>query len=775
MLNTSNDMENDNSAELTARYINSTNRHIFLTGKAGTGKTTFLRDIVNKTHKKTVVAAPTGIAAINAGGVTLHSFFQLPFGTFLPSDELPLNQYTPIELSTPKSLLKSLKLNQSKRQLIQSIELLIIDEVSMLRADILDAIDLTLRSIRKTRDIPFGGVQLLLIGDLLQLPPVVKNEEWPWLAHFYPSMYFFNALALKERAPLYIELEKVYRQADPTFINLLNKLRKNEINQTDIELLNKYYNPEIEKKPLTEAIFITTHNKMANDINSRELEKLKGKSNTFKAVVGKEFQPNSFPIELELRLKKGARVMFIKNDYSGNGRYFNGKIGTVTDFDEQGPIVSFDDGSDPFIVERYTWENKRYTLNENTNEIETTIKGTFSHYPLKLAWAVTVHKSQGLTFDKAIIDVSRAFAPGQIYVALSRLTSLNGLILNSKIPEDLPQTEATLKDFSKNKQTNEALNKQLKTEAWKYIIGFTEEAFSFKGLITTFKYHAESYNKTTPQSKKHHYKKWANDFPIKLYPLNTTGEKFIDTVKRIASQNDEKQTAYLHERTQAAKKYFENELKKIHTKLKHHIEEIKKIKGTKGYLKELYSLENSLWTQIEKLHKATVLTQAYVKNATPKNDAFKYPRPIEISSRKKKPTSKDDKEGTNQDKKKDKTPTHLISFELFKDGQQIEDIAQTRGFQPSTIESHLGRCVEEKLLDILDVIPEETYELIKKAAHTIKSYRLNKIKAVISDDYSYGQIRLTLSGMKIKNEMDDKIAQATREEIEAEKAAKEDQ
>lgn len=761
-------MEKNSLAEITARYINSTNRHIFLTGKAGTGKTTFLRDIATKTHKNTIVAAPTGIAAINAGGVTLHSFFQLPFGTFLPSNSLPMNQYTPIELSTPKNLLKNLKLNQSKRQLIRSIELLIIDEVSMLRADILDAIDLTLRTIRKTKEIPFGGVQILFIGDLLQLPPVVKSDEWPWLAHFYQSMYFFNALALRDNPPLYIELEKVYRQADPVFIDLLNHFRDNQTTPADIDLLNQYYDPDIEKKPLTDAIFITTHNKMADEINNRELEKLKGKIHTFKAIIEKEFQPGSYPVEPELHLKKGARVMFIKNDYSGNGRYFNGKIGTVTDFDEEGPIVTFDDNNDPFVVERYVWENKRYTIDEETNEIETTIKGTFAHYPIKLAWAVTVHKSQGLTFEKAIIDVSRAFAPGQIYVALSRLTSLNGLVINGKIPEEMPQPEATLAHFAKNKKQKPELEQTFKTEAWNYIIASIKQAFSFEAIIGIFKDHAESYNEATPQSKKHAYKSWAIEFPAKFFPIDETGKKFIATIERLANSPGEKPIDYLHERTHAAREYFETQLKTIHAALKEQMHDVGRIKGTKGYVNELKTLENALWNNIERLHKVEVLTKAYVEDSAPDFESFKYPKPTDNKIKSSKPS----KASTDDETKKERSQplSHLITLEMLREGHAPEDIAIARELRISTIESHLARCIKDGQLDVFDVIQEETYELIKNAAHTIKSYRLGKIKAVISDDYSYGDITLTLAGMRVKNEYDEKIELLTRQELEAEKA-----
>ncbi|MFO7862780.1 MAG: helix-turn-helix domain-containing protein [Salinivirgaceae bacterium] len=754
-------MEYSQSAQIAANYVNSTNRHIFLTGKAGTGKTTFLHDIAKKTHKNTIIAAPTGIAAINAGGVTLHSLFQLPFGSFVPSPNGNLHGNINFELNTPTTLLKNLKINKAKRQLIQSIELLIIDEVSMLRADILDAIDLTLKTLRKERNTPFGGVQMLFIGDMLQLPPVVKQNEWPILSEFYSSMYFFNALALKDRPPLYIELEKVYRQSDDHFLGLLNNLRNNKITQSDIDTLNKHYDPEIETKGLTDAIFITTHNKLADGINSRELEKLKGKSKVYKAVVENDFPPNTFPIDQELKLKKGARVMFIKNDYSGEGRYYNGKIGTVTELDSDGPVVSFEDGKDPFTVEPYAWENKRYKLNMETNELETAVKGRYIHYPLKLAWAVTVHKSQGLTFEKAIIDVSRAFAPGQIYVALSRLTSLDGLTLNGQIPTNIPETETALKTFAEHKRPNSELESAFKGEAWQYLLSFIETAFRFKQLIYKLKDHVETYNKSEKQSKKQKHKAWAENFANMPMKINETGEKFIQTIGKATENKGHEQADYILERTKAARQYFEKELKKLTESIKGHAQTVSKESGTKTYMKELKELDNIVWQKIEQLHKAEVLAKAFAENITPDPEAFKY-----------QPEERTKEKQVYKSKPQDKTPTHILSYNLLKEGNDIEEIAQARSLAVSTIETHMSKCIAEGLVNVFDIISPETYELIKKAAHTIKSYRLNEIKQVISDDYSYGNIKTVLTAMEKKGEMNENIVAATQAAIKAEKEKK---
>lgn len=730
-------MEPNSPASYAARYINSTNKHIFLTGKAGTGKTTFLREIVHNTHKKAVVAAPTGIAAINAGGVTLHSLFQLPFGSFVPDKNFRMPGNIATELNTPSTLLKSSKLNKAKRQLLQSIELLIIDEVSMLRADVLDAIDTILRSVRRNRNTPFGGLQVLFIGDLLQLPPVVKNEERATVGQYYESLYFFEAHALQQNKPIYIELEKVYRQVDQKFIGLLNNLRHNKITHEDIKTLNQYFDPKIQTDKTKEAIFITTHNRLADEINQRELDKIDEKVHTFDAIVDKDFQPHQYPIEPELRLKKGARVMFIKNDYSGEKRYYNGKIGTVTDFDEDGPVVKFNDGSDPFVVERYTWENKRYKLNKESNEIETNIKGTFTHYPLKLAWAVTVHKSQGLTFEKAIIDVSRAFAPGQIYVALSRLTSLEGLTLNAPIPENPPETENILKSFAAEKQTKTNLESGFREEAWTYLKQAVTENFNFKNLEYSFKDHLESYNKSATHSKKQKYVSWAKAMASAIPPQTQTGMKFIRQIERVNDPNQPEQTQYLLDRVKAGRAYFEKEFKRLAQEITDHAKEITGESGIKKYLTELRVLQQDLWNQIEKMHKCEVLARAFVENITPEISDFKY-----------KPEGRKTMQEAVKPKKK--KPTGLISLEMYRDGHKIDQIAEKRGLVESTIQGHLSRFVGEGILEVTDFISQESFEMVKKAAEHIGSYRSGAIKQVMSNDFSYGDIQMALAGMKAK-------------------------
>lgn len=397
-------------------FVENTGRSIFLTGKAGTGKTTFLKTIVEKSRKRPIVVAPTGVAAINAGGVTIHSFFQLPFTPYVPGAKLE----------------SKFDFGREKRKIIASIDLLIIDEISMVRADLLDAIDTVLRRFRDHYQ-PFGGVQLLMIGDLAQLTPVVTAEDEQILKPYYDTPYFFGSKALQQIDYVTIQLDHVYRQQDMSFINILNQIREGHPTAEILAQLNTRCNPTFIPKPEEPYIRLTTHNQLANYYNENELKKLKGRSYMFHAEVNGSFPEYSYPTAETLELKQGAQVMFVKNDPSGDHLYYNGRIGRVTYVDAYKILVLCEGDEEAIEVEPLEWENTRYTLNEETREIETEIQGTFKQYPLRLAWAITIHKSQGLTFDHAIIDANQSFAPGQVYVALSRCRSLEGLVLASPL------------------------------------------------------------------------------------------------------------------------------------------------------------------------------------------------------------------------------------------------------------------------------------------------------------------------------------------------------
>ena len=411
-------IERNEIFDLAYRFVTETSENIFLTGKAGTGKTTFLKYLKENATKNIVVAAPTGVAAINAGGVTLHSLFQLPFHPFLPTR------------NHKEELLGKIRYNKQRQQLLRKMELLVIDEISMVRCDVMDAIDTILKSIRRNYDTPFGGVQLLCIGDLHQLPPVAQNHEWSILQEYYSTPFFFDSMAIKEQMPLLIELNKIYRQKEDSFVRLLNKVRNNQMDADDFEDLHMRYDPLFSPMPGEKYITLTSHNKQAAEINQRKIENLFTNAFTFKAEIEEDFPEHIFPAEAELLLKEGAQVMFLKNDVIAK-RYFNGKIGVVKLLEKNKIIVDCD-GID-IEVAKETWENTRYTLNRSDGKLEQETMGTFTQYPLRLAWAITIHKSQGLTFEKVMIDAGSSFSSGQVYVALSRCTSLEGIVLLSKL------------------------------------------------------------------------------------------------------------------------------------------------------------------------------------------------------------------------------------------------------------------------------------------------------------------------------------------------------
>jgi hypothetical protein len=407
------------------------NQSVFLTGKAGTGKTTFLHYLKTHLRKKLVVLAPTGVAAINAGGVTLHSFFQLPFVPFIPQASSGFGMGNSTQ--NINSLLANLRLSQNRKSLIQELELIIIDEISMVRADVLDAIDTVLKHVRQQPLLPFGGVQLLFIGDLFQLAPVVTQQEKDILAQFYNSPYFFSSRIIEAAPPVYVALDKVYRQSSEQFIRVLNQIRNNTLNQEGWELLHERYIGDFEPKQSEGYITLTSHNAQADVINKTELEKLKTPTFSYEAIINDDFPERNYPAELHLQLKVGAMVMFIKNDSGEDRAFYNGKIGVVTDINEEGVFVLGKEDIQPIKVAKETWRYTQYELNYINQEIIEKELGSFTQYPLRLAWAITIHKSQGLSFDKLIIDAAKAFAPGQVYVALSRGRSLEGLVLKTPL------------------------------------------------------------------------------------------------------------------------------------------------------------------------------------------------------------------------------------------------------------------------------------------------------------------------------------------------------
>ena len=438
-----------------ADFVEQTNRLVYLTGKAGTGKTTFLKYIRSITKKNTVVVAPTGVAAINARGVTIHSFFQLPFSPFLPND----TRLNSRNFDGSPTIYDTFQYNNTKRKIINELELLIVDEVSMVRVDTMDVMDKVLRVFRGKPYLPFGGVQVILIGDTFQLPPITKPDEWGILSQFYDTPFFFSSKAITENKPAYIELKKIYRQKEQEFIDLLNQVRVDNISEASLNKLNQRYNPNLDVSA-NDFIILSTHNSTVNEINHRKLNELEVEEFTFIGEIQGDFNGRNLPTEQNLVLKEGAQIMFVKNDYSDERNYYNGKIAKVASLSEDEIWIELD-GKKIISIGTESWENIRYTYNSETNKIEEEVIGSYEQFPIRLAWAITVHKSQGLTFEKVYADLNGAFASGQVYVALSRCTSLSGLVLKSSIPRIAIMTDPRVIEFAKNETPSTLITEQL--------------------------------------------------------------------------------------------------------------------------------------------------------------------------------------------------------------------------------------------------------------------------------------------------------------------------
>ncbi len=540
--------------EQVLSFVNQTNQLVFLTGKAGTGKTTLLKYIKNNTYKQIAVVAPTGVAAINAGGSTIHSFFQFAFTPFLPtlseSGELLPAKNGPVQ-----------KYNSQRLAIFRNLELLVIDEVSMVRADMLDQIDYTLRQTRKKWHLPFGGVQVMLIGDMYQLPPVVQHEEWRILNEVYPSPFFFDSVVVRKNPLVYIELEKIYRQSEQTFIDLLNKVRNNILDFQSLELLNTHYKPNITQNDYQENITLTTHNKKAEEINLTALKALPDKEYRFRCKVDGLFSEKSYPADEELVLKKGTRVMFLKNNSEKN--YYNGKIGIVSYIDKDKIKVKCEEDQYEIEVQKEAWTNVSYKVDKTTKHIDEEVLGTFNQYPLRLAWAITIHKSQGLTFDKLIIDAAESFSSGQVYVALSRCRGIKGLTLSSRINPETLQNDKKIVGFAANKHDNEQVNSIFSIAQKTYVKTVLLNLFDFteikqtRGDIAGFlQLHKNKINADGFE--------WANTLFLKIDSVADVASKFKNQLAVLMDKAlNLEQDSDLQERIGKAAVYFENECEAV--------------------------------------------------------------------------------------------------------------------------------------------------------------------------------------------------------------------
>ena len=743
------------AAAYTLRFINQTHRSVFLTGKAGTGKTTLLREIIQTTHKNTVVVAPTGIAALNAGGVTIHSMFQLPFGGFIPDNSAPqFSDSTKFE--TKATLRRHFKMNGVKKSVIRNMELLIIDEVSMLRSDLLDAMDYMMQSVRK-KNTPFGGVQVLFIGDLLQLPPVIRDEEWRTLKTYYRGKFFFHSHVVQQNPPLYIELSKIFRQTDDTFISVLNNLRNNQISQQDIQTLNKYVKPDFDLKANKGYITLTTHNNKADTTNAQALEDLEGKLVVYHPDIVGDFPEKIFPVEQQLQLKVGAQVMFVKNDLSADKNYFNGKMGIIKSLSSQEILVHFPEENKTIEVDKYEWKNIRYKVDETTKEIEEEVLGTFVHYPIKLAWAITVHKSQGLTFDKAALDVSQVFLPGQAYVALSRLRSLEGLILLSPLRMNGISNDQDVMDYSLNKATDDFLENALHFETKNFIHNYLINSFNWMDLAQEWRNHKFSYNDNGESSVKSKQAVWARRQLEIMEQLLDPSKKFITQLNKLFSQ-ETVDLNHVSERVQAAYSYFMQPMDELVFEILWKIEEIQRSKKAKAYYEELVVLEDWQTKAVLQLMKAKLLIETVVAGETISKEKLTSKEIKNYITRKTSVIQEqfkkvnitlidDDKDLDRYTSKKSKTKapkksTVQETYELWVEKKSIDDIATIRVLTKQTIYSHFVQLIQTKAVSISEVLPEDKIQTLAQAFQGYKEESLNALMEKNGEKFTWNEARM---------------------------------
>ncbi len=750
------------ATEFAEKFINQTAQPIFLTGKAGTGKTTFLRHIVESTYKQTIIVAPTGIAALNAGGVTIHSFFQLPFAGFIPdfNEEFQVNQS--VKMESKKSLMRHFKMNKERKSIMRSLELLIIDEVSMLRADLLDAIDWTLRNVRDN-NIPFGGVQVLFIGDLFQLPPVVKPAEWSILHKYYQGIHFFNAHVIQEKPPLYIELSKIYRQQNDDFIAVLNNLRNNKMSEKDVALLNQHVQPNFDPTKEDGYITLTTHNAKADEMNANALAALEGKSRKFGADVTDEFPPYLFPLDEILELKIGAQVMFIKNDLGMEKQFYNGKMAIVTQMDLDEITVECIEDKKVITVEKYEWENVKYSTNPDTGEIEEAVIGTFVQYPLKLAWAITVHKSQGLTFDKAVLEVSNVFAPGQAYVALSRLRSLDGLVLLSPMRVNGLQNDEKIIQYSTQSQYMDQLPSLLEGASNNYMYEILQKTFDWIDLATQWQSHEISYAAVSKKSEKAKNHAWAKLQKQSIQSTLDPARSFRNQLAKIFSEKIVDKEHAL-DRTEAAVNYFLPILDTVYTSVLKKIGELSRLSKALSYFEEVHELEETLLEVILRLKKSRLLVEAYVLGKDMSKETFRveeiqHYKLAKINALKYELHKKGDMFSAPEDfspevfvrpstdkkkkaKKEEKISTYDQTLELFLEGKGIAEIAKMRKFTPNTIYSHLEKLVMQEKIEVDAILSAELLELLDDRVNIEEAKTLSELKEQAGEDISWEELKL---------------------------------
>ncbi|MDB4205426.1 helix-turn-helix domain-containing protein [Polaribacter sp.] len=802
-------MQTNPELELALNFIEKTDRNLFITGKAGTGKTTFLHQIKKKSLKRMVIVAPTGVAAINAKGVTIHSFFQMPFGPILPN-----------QIANTSNAQR--KFSKTKIDIIKSLDLVIIDEISMVRADLLDGIDQVMRRY-KNRNKVFGGAQILMIGDLQQLAPVVKPHEWSLLQQHYNTVYFFSSKAYQEANVVSIELKHIYRQKNEDFIKILNEIRTNTLSDASAQILNKNYNPSFSPTKEEGYITLTTHNNRANLINDSELNKLKIKSAFFNAEISGKFSENAYPNAERLELKVGAQVMFLKNDSSTDKRYYNGKIGIITAISKETVTVQCPNEPDEIVAEKETWSNINYSINEETKAIKEEMIGAFSQIPLRLAWAITIHKSQGLTFEKAIIDAEASFAHGQTYVALSRCTSLEGLVLKTPITSSAIINDNTVSIFNESVEENHP-DESILNESEKYFqLNLISEILDYQPLLypitrlidifysnrTSIKGDVIDHLQTIKDDGIVALMKISNGFKNQLntlseddvlpensskiqerfikaitYFLNTTKNSIQKPIDTITFSTDNK----------AVKKDFSKQFDSLQEKLEEKLFALQKM--VKGFKVQEYLQvrANAVLQKTEPIKKKKVASKRdpilALKLRELRDDIAKsleiahfqiftqetlyalcddLPRTekelLKVVGMGKTRVTKYGEEiletikvyckenginSLNEQKKEDKKPTKQISFELFKAGLSIKEISKERSLTAGTIENHLANYISSGDIDVLELIPLKRYKNIRnqvEAAGEVKG--LTALKEKVDGSITYMELKMVLMSMEM--------------------------
>lgn len=737
-------MDNANDLfKLAAAFVNHTSRHIFLTGRAGTGKTTFLKYVREHTGKQVAVVAPTGVAAINAGGVTAHSLFGLPFGVFVPSTVRGFSHHSNVQISDRHSIFKNMRMSGEKRKLLQELELLIIDEVSMLRCDMLDAIDTMLRSVRRRAAVPFGGVQVLYIGDLFQLPPVAKNEEWEILKEYYESPFFFHSHAVQEAQPVIIELKKIYRQAEGQFIHLLNHIRNNTADYEDLELLHSRYKPNYQPPPDQSYILLTSHNAKADEVNRRELARLTANPYYFEADVEGEFFESAYPAEKTLQLKVGAQIMFIKNDKGEPRRYYNGRIAHILSISEDVISVIFPDTKESIVLEKETWRNIRYKYNEQQQNVEEEELGTFKQYPIRLAWAITIHKSQGLTFERAIVDAGSSFAPGQVYVALSRLTTLEGLVLHSQIPPRAIATDHRVLSFASSELPFHEQQQLLMEAQTEYLHTKLMQSFGWAKLISAWAEFDAGYT-TRGIPLKEKAIDWSKTMFKSLHHFEDVAIKFRSELEALLSTTTSDYKALNARVAKAAQWFLDGLQRSLLDPLAAHYKEFEVKPRTKRYLVELSALGARVQRKEHELKAAAAITSGLAEGVD-----------IDLVMEKEgmlpplKPIFKDPPKSTAEVKGGNSA---LASLTMFQEGKSIPEIAETRSLAPSTIESHLAAFVRTGELSIDQLVSKEKHKEIMHAIKLAGKRETAPIKQLLPPEYTYSDIRAVLNHLAYMNE-----------------------